>query len=179
MSDVDDLAKVIRRDYYDVQRFIAKRLSTPQDAADLTQEAFVRLITRTGEPVRSARQFLFATALNLVRDRARATAVRRVVEADGELEQAPCPEPSPHARVEARDLFRVLEAALRELSPARRAALLLHRLDGMSQAAVAETLGLSVSSVEKHVRSALRHCAQRLAEADGRLPQSPPGRRTR
>ncbi len=179
MSEVDDLAKIIRRDYCDLQRFIAKRLPTPQDAADLTQEAFLRLIARTGEPVRSERQFLFATALNLVRDRARALAVRRAVEVDGELEQAPCPEPSPYARVEAKDLVRVLEAALLELTPRRRAALLLHRLDGMSQAAVAEALGLSVSSVEKHVRSALRHCARRLAAANCLAVQSSPGRRTR
>lgn len=166
MSSAQDLAEVFRRDYDDVRRFIAKRLRASEDAADLAQEAFLRLLGRTGPPVRSPRQFLFTTALNLLRDRARAAAVRRVWEGEGAIERVACPAPLADDIVQGRRLLQVLEGALAELTPCRRAALLLHRLDGLSQAQTAEALGLSVSSVEKHVRLALRHCAGRLAQAE-------------
>ena len=166
MSAAEDLAAIFRRDYDDVHRFIARRLRATDEAADLAQEAFLRLLGRQGAPLRSPRSFLFTTALNLLRDRARARLVRRAWEAAGEVEQVVCPAPSPHAVLEARQLVGVLETALAELTPCRRAALLLHRLDGLSQAAVAAQLGLSLSSVEKHIRLALRHCARRLAETE-------------
>ena len=61
----------------------------------------------------------------------------------------------------------LLETALAELPPKRRAALVLYRFDNLSHAEIAQQLGISVSMVEKHVRLALDHCRQRMAQMNG------------
>ncbi|MBV9996362.1 MAG: sigma-70 family RNA polymerase sigma factor [Caulobacteraceae bacterium] len=167
-----DLAELFQRNYEDIRLFILKRVPTPEDAADLAQEAFLRLLRRGEGVMMSARGYLFATALNLVRDQMRAKAARPECGTAADLENVADAAPRADAHSEYRDALRILELALSELSPTRRSALLLHRLDGLSHAAVAEALGLSVSSVEKHIRFALRHCNVRLADA-GVLAEPP------
>ena len=61
-----------------------------------------------------------------------------------------------------------LKAVLAELSPRRREALMLHRFEGLSQAQIAERMGISVSMVEKHIAFALLHCKQHLQRDSGK-----------
>ncbi|MBP5058251.1 sigma-70 family RNA polymerase sigma factor, partial [Pseudomonas chlororaphis] len=61
-----------------------------------------------------------------------------------------------------------LKSVLAELSPRRREALMLHRFEGLSQAQIAERMGISLSMVEKHIAFALLHCKQRLEQERGK-----------
>jgi RNA polymerase sigma factor (sigma-70 family) len=138
-----------------------------QDAEDVVQDAFVRLaaVTDTSPPVRDPNAFLYTVTRNLVRDRGRAAAVRAAV--SGEFDEGVlCTEPDAVRVIAGRQQLVLLERALAELPPKRRAALVLRRFDGLSHTAIGEMLGLSVSSVEKHIRAALVHCRRRLAEWD-------------
>ena len=60
-----------------------------------------------------------------------------------------------------------LKEVLAELSPRRREALMLHRFEGLSQAQIAERMGISTSMVEKHIAFALLHCKRRLQPEPG------------
>ena len=146
--------------------FVRRRLRG-EDAEDVVQDAYLRLTVAQGRgDIRNPDAFLHVAALNLVRDRARAAAVRGGVSAEGG-ENAPCPAATPEQALSAQQQLAVLERALAELPVKRRACLVLYRFDELSHAAIAERLGLSVSSVEKHIRRALDQCRRRLAEANG------------
>lgn len=150
--------------YQRLRRYVRRRLGSDEDAADVVQDAYLRLVSTSD--VRNPHAFLHTAALNLVRDHARSVAVRRAVHADA-VDEVAAVVPSVEKAVADREQLAVLERALAELKPNQRAALVLYRFDGLSHAEIADKLGLSVSMIEKHIRRALAHCRARLAEANG------------
>ncbi|WP_043311638.1 RNA polymerase sigma factor [Pseudomonas sp. ML96] len=145
-------------------KFFGKRLDNTSDAADLAQDAFTQWLDRGRDSdVRQPRAFLFQIARNLLRDhwrrqRSRPLSVESESESMIEL-KAPG---GPQEVVEQQQRLHLLAQALDDLPPRRREAFVLHRFDGLSQAEVAQQMGISLSMVEKHVASALLHCKRRL-----------------
>jgi RNA polymerase sigma-70 factor (ECF subfamily) len=78
--------------------------------------------------------------------------------------QLVCPAPQAERVLDGEHRMRVLEAALRELSPKCRAVFVLFHFDGVSQRDIADQLRISVSMVEKYVKQAVDHCQRRLNE---------------
>ncbi|MNM85253.1 putative RNA polymerase sigma factor FecI [compost metagenome] len=106
-----------------------------------------------------ARRFIFRVAGNLAID-----TLRREQRMAGNLDdtdavrQVPCPAPAPEAALLARERLEQLDEALLQLSPNARQALLLNRVEGLTQAQIAQQLGVSESMVAKYIGQALRHC---------------------
>lgn len=154
--------------YASLLKFVYSRVPCRDDAQDIVQDAFARfLVARRREEIRNPAAYLKTSALNALRDRARAAAVRRTVHQESGWDRVQCDAPSAERVVEGREELAVLSAAMAELAPKRRAALILHRLEGHSQRNVAAELGLSLSMVEKHIRHGLEHCRRRVGEAKG------------
>lgn len=147
-------------------RFVRGRVASADDAQDVTQEALARLYAFGRARVEEPLKFLIRTAANLLIDRKRSAEARTVTLELGD-EEPVADLPSAERIVSGREQVRLLEAALEELPPNCRTALVLFRFDGLSHAEIAEQLSVSVSMVEKYVRQALRHCRQRLAQANG------------
>ena len=140
------------------------------DASDIVQDAYLRLTAALDRTeVRDPGAFLRTTAINLIRDRGRAISSRhRVIVPQTETcEHVACSTPSSEQAAISRQQLAILETALAELPPKRRAALVLYRFDNLTHAEIAQQLGISVSMVEKHVRLALDHCRQRMAQMNG------------
>jgi RNA polymerase sigma factor (sigma-70 family) len=152
--------------YYDrLMRFLRRRSSSAEDAADLAQDTFVRLSAVDIGQIREPESFLFTAALNLLRDRARSAKAQHVaMTVSVEETQLVCPAPRPEQVLDGEQRLRSLEAALAELSPKCRAVFVLFHFDGVSQRDIADRLHISVSMVEKYVRQALDHCQKRLDE---------------
>jgi RNA polymerase sigma-70 factor (ECF subfamily) len=120
--------------------------------------------------VEQPRAFLFQMARNLLRDHWRKQKVRHTVhsdQADMDAEPATDEQNDPMAAVQRLQRLEQLKEVLAELSPRRREALMLHRFEGLSQAQIAERMGISTSMVEKHIAFALLHCKRRLQHEPG------------
>lgn len=147
-------------------RFLMARVRCRHTADDLVQETFLRFAQQpdnAGEG--NARSYLFRTAVNLVTDHFRREERRRTHTMPAEF-LAGIPDDAPPAErvAEARQRLEFLLRAMEELPMRTREIFVLHRFDGLSYAEVARRLGISESSVQKHLARALAHAVRRLEE---------------
>jgi len=148
-----------------LQGWLRRSVGCSQQAADLVQDTFLRLLVR-GQPVsaHAPRALLVRIARGLVIDHWRRDALERAyLEALAQLPEAS--HPSPEVRHEALECLERIARLLDGLKPAVREAFLLYQLGDLSHAQVAQTLGVSSRTVERHVASALMHCYRLCFEA--------------
>ncbi len=149
--------------YPSLFRYCNRLTGDPDQAEDLAQEAFFRLLDRGAKGTEAGlRSWLFMVATNLVRDRSRTRETRRRI-----LAGFPPPEPAPGpdqdlARAEA---VRRVREALEVLSPRDREMLLL-RQEGFSYREIAEIGGVSHRSVGTILARALQRFAAELSRAE-------------
>jgi RNA polymerase sigma factor (sigma-70 family) len=146
--------------YDDLLRLLSWRTGRPDIAADLVHETYMKLATReSDERVENPRSYVLRTATNLAIDWLRRDIrIRAVQGSDDEIENIEDLAERPEARLLAQERLRLLNAALLELPPKARQALLLNRVEGLTQAEIAAKLGVSESMVTKYIAQALRHC---------------------
>jgi RNA polymerase sigma-70 factor (ECF subfamily) len=120
-------------------------------------------------PVQNETAFLYRLGSNLMLDRLRQQ--RRAAARDGHWRSAGvtlvegeeiADEPSADEVLIGRERLALMLEALEDLPPQQRQAFRLHKLEGVSQAATAAALGVSLSSVEKYLKAALAHLTARL-----------------
>lgn len=136
------------------------------DAADVLQDTFLLLIEgrRGTPPSSSVRGWLLRVAQNLAIDRFRQRRVR-----SGPAEDHPAdPErvadaPGPARAAEHAEVARAIDAAVADLSPRLRAAVLLRYAGGLSYEEVAEALDCSVGTVKSRLARAHARLAGPLA----------------
>lgn len=147
-----------------LQRYLARLTGDPDLAADVAQEAFVRLLEQEAPPA-ALRPWLFRVATNLVRDSARRTRRHQVLGQDGRVPAAHGdPPPSPEARVDRNRARELVLGVLDELSNKERTALLM-REEGFRHREIAEVLGTTTGSVGTLLSRAIRKAASRLRQA--------------
>jgi len=139
---------------------LLRRTAEREDAADLLQETFLRLIKMASVdalPIRPE-AYLQRIASNLLRDRARRS-ISRADDLHEPLDEQSLADgrPGPGTVLEIQDLVNQYEAALAKLRPKTREIFLLHRRDGLTYVQIAAEAGLSVSGVEKHMMKAIAH----------------------
>lgn len=139
-----------------LRKLLRSRGRSADDTDDVIQEAFLRLQAyRREREVREPEAFLVRTALNLSINAARQRQSRGIhVSHDRETSAIIDPTPSPDEVVAARERLQRLRAGLETLNPRTREVLLLHRVEGYSQAQIAARLSITVSAVEKHIAKA-------------------------
>ena len=143
--------------------YLTRRLSNAEVAAELTQEVFVKLLEqRRRHPeatVTHERSYLYRMAHNLAVDHLR----RRVPESGGEEELAAleAEAPSPERTAAGRRELELVRRAILELPDRTRQIFVLARIEGQSYRAIAVRLGISESSVQKHLAKAVAHVMQR------------------
>ena len=168
-TDTERLARLFDAHHERLFR-LARRLSADrEEARDLVQETFLRVAGRpasipAGEP--SGEAWLVRILVNLCRDRHRRAGVRtRVHESLRRQSETAHPESAAVARA-------TLQSALARLSPRRRAAIVLHEIEGMPAREVARLLGIAEVTVRWHLLAARRELASvlldRPAEEDRR-----------
>jgi RNA polymerase sigma-70 factor (ECF subfamily) len=127
-------------------RYLARLTGDPAGAADLAQEAFVRLFSRGSMPD-DAGAWLVTVAHNLLRNEQEQRHRRRRLlgRREGELTPSPAA-PPPDAAVDVDDRRARVRAALSTL-PERERRMLLLRCEGFSYREIGDTLGIHEASV--------------------------------
>lgn len=153
-----------------LKRFLVARTGNEGEAEDLVQEIYFRLDREPLEgTVHNPSAYLYKMALNLARDhrRERQRAMgrdalwaesRRVTlgsEAIADL-------PAADTAYEAKQRLGQVVAALDELSVQCRRVFMLHKFEGLSHPEIVARVGISRSTVEKHMGTALKHLIKRL-----------------
>lgn len=152
---------LIRSTYTDVYAVCRRLLGDPADAADATQEVYVRV-------VRSVLAFrgesAFSTWLHRVTVNVCLTALRRRGDtqargqsagpADFAADLLVSVEAGPEVQAEAADLIARTARALTELAPDAREVVVLRDLQGLSTRETAEMLGLSEGAVKVRLHRA-------------------------
>jgi len=166
-----DIAAVFRLHHKELQGFLRRRGASPELAADLTQEAFLRLLRAQGDAsVKNAQAYLFRTAVNLSVDWARRQRHLPLAhDPDAALatvvDEAPCAE----RLVISRQEIAIIEAALNEL-PAAVRFVFFARLDGMTFAAIGKKLDISPNTAFSQMTRVMVLLKSSLDYARGIVP---------
>lgn len=146
--------------------YFTKRLKSRNEAEDLTQEVFVRLLHHPDKNNgQSLAGYVFTIAANLLRDRAKSSAAahRKRIHSLDLLDEK---DVFSSKLVEDRDPERVLAGkqtiqdvlhALTELGERTRDIFILARLENVQHREIAAMYGISVSAVEKSMMKAMAH----------------------
>ncbi len=161
-----------------IYTFIRSQVRQAELAADLTQDTFVRAwesLPRLRRPG-AFRGWLHRIATNLVRDevksgRARLEVAETSLAAEGEnpprLGDSAAESEQPEQRLLSGEMSREVWAALEELSAEQRAAVVMHHMEGMSVAEIAEAMGVRPGTIMSRLaraREALRRRLSHYAE---------------
>lgn len=165
---------------------LVARIVRPQDIEDIVQETYIRIFQASKiQPIFHARSFMLKTARNLALNHvARADALNYVARSldDDESEgAASAPEREtaapPESELQAQEEFLLFCRSLRDLSSPCRRAFILRKVYGLSQRQVAQELGLSESTVEKHIARGITTASEYLRLHGFTRPASLPMRR--
>jgi RNA polymerase sigma factor (sigma-70 family) len=157
------IGQIFREHNQSLLRFLAGRLASEQDAREVAQEAYVRLLQLDRpEGVSFLKAFLFKTAANLAIDRVRRRQFKQGREHyffDLDLGSS-----AETTLATAQDAELTL-SALAELPAHYRTAFLLSRLDGLATTEIAARMGITDRAVRNYLVRALLHLRTRLLSA--------------
>ncbi len=168
-TGADQAARLDARYRAPLMSYFLRRTGSRQDAEDLTQEVFLRILRRDeGAPREIADVYLFRIAANLLRDRARMATTHRA-SAHVSLDGAPASarvapglveDLGPERVLLSQETLAAVLGALDDLGERTRDIFVLYRLEKMKHREIAALHGISVSSVEKEVARATAHLAR-------------------
>lgn len=163
LTDTDVVTAAYQRHYAPLVRFVAARTHDPEVAADIAQEAFLRLLRENaqGRPPEQLHAWLYQVSLNLVVSRARRAAVA------GRWEPwlrvaATATEDSPERAVLSSERAVIVRRAMASLPDDQRTALIL-AANGYAGREIARAIGRSEGATRTlmcRARSRLRATLQ-------------------
>jgi RNA polymerase sigma-70 factor (ECF subfamily) len=154
-------------------RFLVRELQNESEAADLAEEVFVRVYQNCHrfDLERKFTTWLYAIAMNLVRDRGRWRSRHPEVSIDAPstdpeadwLGRLPDQKPTPGESLEQSERAQAVRRALRELPDDLRTPLILAEYEGLSHGEIGEVLNCSAKAVEMRVYRARQQLRKQLA----------------
>lgn len=154
-------------------RYVMNKVNVSNDEAqDIVQAAFVRVIEMDFSEIKNPRALLYKTSYNIAIDQKRHSGVRQrhiqaVVDTDAKVVE----ELSPARIHDGNRQLRIVVEALWGMPKKRRKLLLMNRFDGLSYAEIARRVDLSETVVRKHVTKALIDCQKALQAQVGKNPK--------
>lgn len=139
-------------------RYFQRRLPNTHEVEDLVQEVFLRIVRRgDSQDLDRFEGYVFQTAASVIKDRFRRRRTRmseRHVVFEPDLHGQT--DISPEETILAREALSATTRAIMALPERTRTIFVLRRLEGLSHPEIARRLGLSLSTVEKHIQRAAK-----------------------
>jgi RNA polymerase sigma factor (sigma-70 family) len=138
----------------ELHRYLGRRLKNRQDADDLAQEVFARLLrVKNVELIRNPLAYILGIAAHVVRE-FREHEQHQCVVFSSDIAESQVAEATSDGLTnssERLELQNSIDNALKQLPPTHQAVLILVKRDGLSYREVAEKTGLSVHTIEKYL----------------------------
>jgi len=140
-----------------LHRYLLRRLRSAEDAEDLAQEVYLRMLrVDENELIHSPQDYLYGIASHVVYQ-FRLRAHREMVDFDSDSVERAVQNPSqvpPNELAQRIETEQHLEWALNQLPLMQRAVLLLHKRDQLTDREIAQRLNIGISTVKKHLARA-------------------------
>lgn len=154
-SDNDrQISEVVARERSRLRSFIRRRVANPQDAEDILQDVFQRLVEANAllMPIEHVTGWLFRVARNRIIDVFRK---KRPTEEPGLEELLRSHNVGPDGAYDRSVLLDAIEAALADLPEEQRRVFIAHEVEGRSFKEMAEESGISVNTLLSRKRYAV------------------------
>jgi RNA polymerase sigma-70 factor (ECF subfamily) len=147
-----------------LMQFLQHNWRLKNEIPDLRQEVYARVYESAVKRIpEKPKHFLFATARNLLIDRARQARVIPIDAASDLDALDPASDtPGPDQIVMARDELRRLQAALEKLSPRCREAVVLGRIQGLSRREIASRMGVTEGTAAQYLAEGICSLVEHL-----------------
>lgn len=160
-SDHSEVAVLYADHHGWLRGWLTRKLSNAAEAADLAQDTFVRLLGTPAAPasgaLREPRAYLATVARRLLLNHLR----RRALEQAYLDALAVLPEPqapSPEQQLVILQALQEIDAMLDGLPPKVRSVFILSQIDGLTYAAIADEMKISLRSVKRYMAQAMTEC---------------------
>jgi RNA polymerase sigma-70 factor (ECF subfamily) len=164
MWDIQDL---FRRHGRELTRYLRRRVSSPEVAADLTQEAFLALWTAgSTQPIANGHAYLFRAATNLAINHNRRERILSFVD-DAETALAIVADNAPSAErvLLSRQELMIVYATLNEFPATHRAIFVLSRIENRTYDEIGRILEIPAKTAFSHMVRMLVRMQLRLEDA--------------
>lgn len=150
-------------------RYLRQFSQSPDDIQDILQEAYLKVfcaVRANPERRHAPHGLLFTTARNIAISRLRhQQVIARTATAVAVNEELRADVATVEQQTSRGEKLRALMQVVNSLPPKCRQVFVLRMIDGLSQREIGERLGITVSTVEKHLARGLRQCKAQLGEA--------------
>lgn len=152
-----------------LKRFIARFVPNRADVDDIAQSALLSAMdAETSRLIANPQAYLYTIARNLAIRTHREKARDIIGYVDGlDLADAPCSTPSQEEAVISRERLALMCEALAALSPNCRRVFVMRKVYGYSHREISEQLGISTSTVEKHLAAGFERCVAFMRGREG------------
>jgi len=167
----DTLENLIRRCHGRLLTLLFARLRSTEAPPAVPQEAYMRLLRYRGERSgEDLRRTLFSIAGNLLTSHWRRRRAQRTDTPaspdDLDIENG---QPSLERQLTGEQQVKRLENVIFSMPEKRRTVLLMSRIEGLRNPEIAERLGISAKTVEKHLAIAIEECRAEVGDDDDDL----------
>lgn len=151
--------------YKEIFSYVKKTVKDKNDAEDITQETFTRVIKNTSL-IENKRAFLYRVAKNVIVDQFRKkTNFLEISFDDNEYSDE---KNQTENRIIQDDQEKHLMYEIDNLPKKRRQAFVLHIMEGYSRKEVASLMNLSLNAVEKHISRASNQIKENIRIKEGK-----------
>lgn len=165
MKNSKDIINVLTEHESALRQFIAKRVGCIHIASDIMQKTAEKLLNQKKSlQIENQQAYLYKAASNEVISHYRSEERRCYYESQSAQIAAEHNERSGDKILAASQELQILQQALSELPLLTQKIFMLYRVDGVKQRDIAKQLNLNLSTIEKRLAIAMKHCRMRLSE---------------
>lgn len=143
-----------------LKAFISRFIRRPQDIDDIAQETFVRaFLAEQKSAINSPKAYLYRIARNLSLETLSKKSARMTQFIEDSCEESVLKNlEDVEDRVDVLKKFDRLKRGIAELPPQCQRVFIMHKVYGFKYREISKQLGISVSTVEKHIMTGLKRC---------------------